>query len=290
MRLALTILVSVAWLPTMAQKSRKVSAEYTYYAPSSVSVDEAKRTALDRAMTQALADAFGTQIMQTTSTLVTNDSTASGTSMLSTGRSEVGGEWIETIGTPYYNIAYESGMLVVTVAVTGKARPLSREHVALTARVLRGGTEPRYEADSFNSGDDLYLNFQSPVDGHLLVYLIDHAADKAYCLLPYSGSADAAQSVAHDTPYTFFRAESAPPELRQTVDEYTMTCRSGVEHDDIVLIFSPQPLTKSNTSQTSAELPRELAKADFERWRAGLMAARPDVQIINKSITIKRVR
>ena len=49
-----------------SQKTQKVTASYTYYAPENVTLEEAKRTALDRAKTSAIADAFGTLVTQAT--------------------------------------------------------------------------------------------------------------------------------------------------------------------------------------------------------------------------------
>ena len=47
-------------IPVFSQKMKTVEGEYTYHAPENVSLEEARRTALDRAKIQALADEFGT--------------------------------------------------------------------------------------------------------------------------------------------------------------------------------------------------------------------------------------
>ena len=61
------VLISVLFLfvaITYAQKMQKVTATYTYYAPENVTLEEAKRTALDRAKLSAIADAYGTLVTQ----------------------------------------------------------------------------------------------------------------------------------------------------------------------------------------------------------------------------------
>jgi len=61
------VLISVLLLfvaITYAQKMQKVTATYTYYAPENVTLEEAKRTALDRAKLSAIADAYGTLVTQ----------------------------------------------------------------------------------------------------------------------------------------------------------------------------------------------------------------------------------
>ncbi len=102
-------------LVAVAQKTERVTATYTYYAPEHVSIEEARRVALQRAQLQAIADAFGTIVTQTNATTVKNENGKSDVSLLSLGASEVKGEWLRTDGEPEYEIAYEDGMLAVTV-------------------------------------------------------------------------------------------------------------------------------------------------------------------------------
>ena len=99
------VLLSVAAV-TFAQKTEKVTATYTYYAPENVSLEEAKRTALDRAKLSAIADAFGTMVTQSNSTIISNQGDQSDSRFLSLGGSEVKGEWIETTKEPEYSISY----------------------------------------------------------------------------------------------------------------------------------------------------------------------------------------
>lgn len=98
-----------------AQKIKKVDAEYIYHAPENVSLEEAKRIALERVKLQAIADEFGTVVSQSNFTTVTNRNGQSDVDFLSLGGSEVKGEWIETIGEPEYAISYEQNMLVIKV-------------------------------------------------------------------------------------------------------------------------------------------------------------------------------
>ena len=107
-----------------AQKTRTVSGEYTYCAPSDITLDQAKHTALSRIKQQLIAETFGTRVQVSNSTSVVNKGEVSSTDFISTGSSEIKGEWIETIGEPRYDIRYEQQMLVVTVSVKGKVREI----------------------------------------------------------------------------------------------------------------------------------------------------------------------
>ena len=73
MRSATTIILLVLFpLTLFAQQVKKVEGEYTYRAPEEVSVEQAKRTALERAQLEAIATTFGTNISQQNSTRVSN--------------------------------------------------------------------------------------------------------------------------------------------------------------------------------------------------------------------------
>lgn len=288
-RLALLVLLAVSFAAAQAQSAKKVSASYTYYAPETMSVDEAKRIALDRARIQAVEEAFGSIVGQSTSTLISTTNGQTDTRFFSHGGSNLKGEWIETIGQPEYDVAYADGMLVVGVKVSGRIREFGKNRVPLKVQVLRNGFEARNEDDSFRSGDDLYLAFQSPVAGQVLVYLVDYATSTVYCLLPYSGSNTPARLVDADAHYVFFSEKHAQPFEKSLVDEYTLTLADPTqpEHNEIVVLFATEGLVKENSEQADAGLPRQLSLDDFERWRAKLQMKSSDIQVIHKPITIK---
>ena len=252
-------------LVAVAQKTERVTATYTYYAPEHVSIEEARRVALQRAQLQAIADAFGTIVTQTNATTVKNENGKSDVSLLSLGASEVKGEWLRTDGEPEYEIAYEDGMLAVTVRVKGVIRGLVNAAVDFQAYVLCNGTEDRFEQDRFRNGDDLYLSFQSPVDGYLTVYLLD-AEGTAYCLLPYRGDTGGRVAVKGNRRYVFFSVDDVPAEERGMVDEYVMTCGNREELNQIYVIFSPQLFTKAVDYAGEGVQPRELPYEEFQQW------------------------
>ena len=252
-------------LVAVAQKTERVTATYTYYAPEEVSIAEARRVALQRAQLQAIADAFGTIVTQTNATTVKNENGKSDVSLLSLGASEVKGEWLRTDGEPEYEIAYEDGMLAVTVRVKGVIREIVNAAVDFQARVLCNGTEDRFEQDRFRNGDDLYLSFQSPVDGYLTVYLLD-AEGTAYCLLPYRGDTGGRVAVKGNRRYVFFSVDDVPAGEQGMVDEYLMTCGNWKELNQIYVIFSPQLFTKAVDYAGEGVQPRELPYEEFQQW------------------------
>lgn len=272
----------------LAQKTQKVCGTYIYYAPENVSVEEAKWTALERAKIKALADAFGTLVSQNNTTILSNKNGETDTRFFSLGGSEVKGEWIETLDEPEYHISYEQNTLIVKVSICGKAREIVHAGIDFTAKLLRNGTEQKYESAEYRNGDDLYLYFQSPVDGYLTVYLLDELSQTVYCLLPYQASGDGAVNIKHDVPYVFFSVDRAL-DNPSMVDEYVMTCGSEKEYNTIYIIFSPNSFVKANSKGSDVEtLPRQLSLDEFQKWLSKGRNRDKEMRVERKFIMIEK--
>lgn len=274
-------------LPALAQRTEKVRAEYIYHAPENISLEEAKRIALERAKIQAIADEFGTIVSQSNTTMVSNRNGESSTDFFSLGGSEVKGEWIETIGEPSYDINYEQGMLVVKAIVSGRIREIVSAQIDIKAEVLCNGTDLKFARTDFKNGDNLYLYFQSPVDGYLAVYLLDEVSQMVYCLLPYKSSSEAVTPIEHNKPYLFFSAKHAGDKVH-LVDEYTMTCNSSVERNTIYVIFSPNEFAKANSYNVEELLPQELSFEEFQKWLIRGRVKDKVMVVKRKYLTIKK--
>ncbi|MDE6720536.1 MAG: DUF4384 domain-containing protein [Bacteroidaceae bacterium] len=265
MKQALSLLLILFVLPVFSQKMKTVEGECVYHAPANISLEEAKRIALDRAKIQALANEFGTIVSQSTSTNLQNANGKSTVDFFSVGDSEVKGEWIEDIGEAKYSITYDEGMLIVKVSIKGNAREIVSAKIDLRARILRNGTADKFMSDEFRDGDELYLSFVSPVNGYLAVYLVDEAKN-AYCLLPYRNQTDGICQVKANRRYLFFNTKEAEGIDNDIVDEYVMTCSKSSERNLIYLIFSPNPFTKATDGSSDDCLPRELDIDSFRKW------------------------
>ena len=281
------LLLFVFCLTVSAQKLKTVEAEYTYYAPEDVTLELAQRTALDRAKIQALADAFGTIVSQYNTTRTENNGEKSTVDFTSIGGSEVKGEWIETIGEPQFSRRFEGDMLLVTCRVKGKVREIVSAQIDLQSKVLRNGIEDKFESDQFRNGDDLYLSFQSPMNGFLSVYLVD-ADRQAFCLLPYQGQSAGIYPIEANRRYLFFNTKVAPQEERSIVDEYTLTTERSLEHNQIYIIFSPNSFVKAVDAHKSDGLPRQLSYADFNEWLVKCRKRDKDMTVRMVPVMIKK--
>lgn len=288
MRLCFIIALFLSFPTTFfAQQVKKVVGTYTYYAPEEVSLDRAKRTALERAQLEAIAETFGTDISQLNSTRVSNRNGHSNIDFLSISSSDIKGEWLETIGEPDYSISYDRGMLIVKCKVIGNIRKIESAGIDIKSKVLRNGTEERFEASEFRSGDDMYLSFQSPINGYLAVYLLDDNGD-AFCLLPYRNQTDGIQKITANTSYVFFSEKDASSPERDLIDEYTLTCEQGIESNQIYIVFSPNTFVKANDNDMGEFLPREIDGKPFQRWLANVRRKDKYVSFSVKQITITK--
>lgn len=270
-----------------SQTIKTVDGEYTYVVPENVNLDKAKYIALERLKIQLIEEEFGATVSQSNSTLIKNNNGKSDVDFVLIGGSEVNGEWIETIGTPRYNIYYENNMLVVSVKAKGRIREIISTAVDVKSLVLRNGIEDRFESDTFKSGDDLYISFQSPTNGYLVVYLVD-TEQRAFCLLPYQNMKEGFFNVEANKRYVLFSTQTAASELKPYVDEYTMTCTHDQEINQLYVIFSTSPFVKAIDDKLEKELPRELSNEDFQKWLAKYRTRDTNMVVKKTTITIRK--
>lgn len=286
--LAIILLPVSIWCS--AQDVRTVSGEYIYYPPDTESYEMAKTKALNRAQIQILADTYGTVINSSSTTLMSAKDAHTDVEMISVGESMVKGEWLETIGEPEY-VRFIDGndVMAIKVIVKGKVRPLNPSAIEYRAKILRNGTDERYESLDFKSGDDIYLSFAAPVDGYLAVYLFD-GTDSAYCLLPYLSVCAGAYPVTGGRNYIFFSPEHTDSFVKpHDVDEFNMTCEKQIELNRIYCIFSPKPFAQSVDMKVSSEtLPREMKYSDFQKWLSRLRIKDTEMNVKTFDITVRK--
>lgn len=288
-RIAILFMLMLSIVSGYSQRTAKVSASYTYYAPENMSIEEAKRTALDRARIQAIADEFGTIVSQSTSAIVANNNGETDTHFFSLGGSDVKGEWIETIGEPAYNISFENHFLIVQCTVEGKAREIVSARTDFVAKPLRNGTDSRFESVNFINGDELYLYFKAPVDGYLAVYLLDEKEQKVYCMLPYKSDPIASVNVKANKEEIFFSVDKAEKQQRHIVDEYVLSCDNDKEFSTLYVLFSPNDIGKRNGFENTAEdKPDNIGITEFKKWLSKSLTKDHNLQFQEINISISK--
>lgn len=242
-----------------------VHGEYTYYGGKTESRADCERAALNGARAKALAEKFGTVVTQDTyqRDVVSDRGESTYFSMLN--ESALKGEWIADTKDPEFSYELDSdGYYIVTCKVSGKAKEISNDAVDFAASVLRNGTRTVNADTRFRSGDDMYLYLKSPVDGYVAAFLVDDK-NNVYSLLPYTNNTSGQVKVKHNKEYVFFHAASGEPEHGE-VDELVMTAEEDVEHNQLYVVFSPQPFSKVVDNYAGDNMPRMLSYDSFNKW------------------------
>lgn len=284
--LAIIISITIAAM-SCAQKPKKVFAEYTYYAPETMSVSEARRVALEQAKIKAIADEFGTYVSQSNSMISSETNGTSSEHFSSISGSDVKGDWLETIGEPELKVSFDNRMVVVTCKVEGYAIEKKNTFVDYTVKILRHAPNLSYESSEFNSHDDMYVYFKSPVSGFLNIFMLDHEKDTAYCLLPYKKSKDGSYMVDSDKEYYFF-SEDKKTNKDEKVDEIIVLSENANEMNELIVVFSPKEFSKMsmNLDAKAEAVPKTSSISKFNKWMAKLKRSDENIIISNHSIII----
>ncbi len=264
-----------------------VSSEYLYQIPENMAPDQAREIAITRARQQAIADEFGTTVTQSTSVRVTNNNGNSDSDFLSFGGSELKGEWLEDTEDPIFEYITNGSSLAIKVKIKGKIRELQGSKVPVVAKILRNNTEDIAESDSFVSDDDLFISFQSPVNGFLAVYLLDND-DNAFCLLPYQKQTGGAFETKGNKKYILFHPDFADGVASDVVDRFVVYTDLEREYNRIMIIFSPNKFYKSVDAKTASDLPRSLSKAEFQKWLSSVRKKDVELSLTEQNILITR--
>lgn len=263
-------------------KLKTVKGTYQYYVPRHISVEKAEQIALERAIIDALAREYGTVVTQNSNLTTHSNKDGESVDFYSSATSLVKGEWVETIGTPQFDLALLNGDIVVTCNVEGKAREVIRPQADLDVKILRNHTSNDAESSVFISGDKCFLRFASPLDGFLSVYLEDEAKN-VFRMLPFFSQKNSGQKVEANRPYIFFVSEEGDSE------QYYLTTDKETERNVIYIVFSPneyvQPIAQEGQGDLSL---RELTTPAFRKWIDKTRALDPALQVISRPITITR--
>lgn len=289
--ITLFMLLTTVTIVGMAQSTKTVEYTYVYFASPNEGIEQAKRKAVSCAKVEALREKFGTVISgASASSLISKNNITDSKFISLSSEGELNAEWLADIEEPEIVTSIENGMLRVTATVKGKAREISNNTIAFETKILRNKPEVEMESSEFTAGNKVYVNFTSPVDGFLAIYLLD--GETAYCLLPYAEDNDGIQEVVHGKEYTFFsRKVYSEDEDLDKIDEYTLTTEDDhQELNQFYFIFSPRKFTKAldkfKKSADGTLFPRTLTWADFQKWILKARRADKEMCVQTKYIVI----
>lgn len=286
MKKCLTIFIfCVVSITVTAQKVVSVSGEYTYHAPSTMSLEVAKQEALLQTKLHVLSEKFNQSINQTTTSIVENvqsNIVSSRAEVRTLSTREVKGEWISDTRPAEQEYFFdETNSIIIKTRVWGEAREIVNK-VDVDVRLLKD-TLKEAVSDVFRNEQEFYLYFNSPVSGYLVVYLIDTEEDMAYCLLPYENDIYGSVPIKSNSDYILFKDEA-----------YMFITDRSVIYNHLSIIFSPNEFYKAKDEKHIKaddelyQLPRNLSLKEYEKWIHKCKSRDP--QMLDKRITVKIVK
>ena len=200
------------------------------------------------------------------------------------GTTKVKGEWIETIDKKLTEeIKEEKGQFGVekTLWITCKIKGRIKEATPKANIEFATLSCPKSNCRSttFISGEQLYLQFKSPLDGYLSVYLDDR--NTVNRLLPYSSAQNSSSvKIKADMDYIFFVRGLNESEFGKP-DQIELYTAKKIEYNTLYLIFSEvnyyKPvLDQEKVAENGYWLPKSLSKTKFEEWLSNNRATLDD--------------
>lgn len=269
MKMLKIILMGSLLLPMTALAEsgvKKVSGSYTYYGDKNDSPAMSKRKALEGARLDAMSKEFGTIVSQDVLQADRIGSNGETNKFFSLSSTEVQGEWIADNGEPQYTVSLDpEDNLVVSCKISGTAKALSNESVNFNALALRNGSTKGNASTEYHTGDNLYLYFCAPVDGYVMVYLMDEKGEVAK-MLPYTTDPKQEVKVKKDYDYVFFDDKKGTGTFGDP-DLFEIATAGDIEFNKLYVIFSPNAFTPPmmNPARSADELPY-VTEEEFARW------------------------
>ncbi len=268
-------------LPATAKTIKTVEGTYTFYAPSTMSMQQAEQEAIRRAQINALASAFGRIIVENTTSIQTEQDEL----FYQEGNSHVKGEWIETIGEPKIERGFYENGFYVTCTIKGKAREIVSAKTDIDIKVLCNHPDADFEHTEFKNGDRLYVSIKAAENGYITIYLYDKKADIVSCLLPYPWDNNSVNAIKRDKKYVLF--SKSLNELPAKAVEYVMNCTDDMEVNTLYVLFSRKEFSKPTLNVTGNKRTiGNLSYTQFQRWLTKCQSENETLQIIKKNINI----
>ena len=285
--IVLPILIYMLLLPSgmKAQKTVTVTGTYTYIVTDNddVTLNEAKRKCIELAKASAIRKQFGEIV--TSDVIETNSESNGQTTDSKYWENTVAmarGEWLGDTKPPVLDIVYVGDKLMFTAEVHGQAREIIQAKTDLKWEIQKDGVTNRKTTTQFTSGERIYVNFRSPADGFVAVYLMV-GDDETVCLLPYPKDTDGRYPIKGNRDYVFFDKDVDPAAYH-----YKLSTKRQQEANQIVIIYSPNSFMKCNDITGDAKHPNSLSTHDFQKWLLKCQRVDKDMVVDKKWINIKQ--
>lgn len=254
-----------------AQRTETVEKTILYHADSHLTVNQAKLLAIEEAKEIAIDSVFGTNIRSQSSNVIRLGEGKDINEFVQISSTNIRGRWIKNLKEPQFGkIWYENNMLNIYVTVKGVVKEVKKAPIQCKVKVLCNGTGSDSERDDFKNNNRIYLSFTSPVDGYLVVYLVDDEQN-VFRVLPYPNQPNPSYTIKANREYMLFSEKYAFEEDKPYVIEYEMTTNKEHETDLLYVLFSPNKMTRPVDRFVDEEHNPQQTWKDFHKWMSYCM-------------------
>lgn len=280
-------LVGIAMpLMSYAQRTAKVEgvAEISVRDDDHITFFDAKRLCIEQAKNNAIKDEFGELVASDhIEDIVDINGSSVDSYTMNRVEAKARGEWLGDTRDPELEISYIDGTLYFKAHVWGEAREIVSNKVMLKWMIQHDdGIAGRQATTSLKHREFFYVNFLSPIDGYVAIYLTEENG-KVSCLLPYRRSNIRSYEVKGGQEYTFFDKDFDTDPL---VGRVSLNTQKPRERYTVWLVFSPNRFTKCADKDVDSKHPNEVNNKEFREWQLESRRHDPDMQIEPRTITV----
>ena len=278
----IVIILSGATSISFAENIKSVHGKFSYIIndDENITLKEAKNRSIEHAKAEAIKAEFGEEVYSDYITTTIEKTDESYTSVVLDTEVRAKGEWLVDEREPVINLEYQNGNFVFNVEVWGKAREITRSTTQIDWAIQTDRNGLRTEVDEFMSGERIYVNFTSPADGYVVIYLIGEDGSTS-CLLPYRNDTSGRFKVHGGKSYTFFDKKED-----EKASQYKLKTTQPEESNQIVVIYSPNPFVKCRDASAEGFEPNSVTTSGFRNWLLKCQRSDKDMVVAKKRIRI----
>ena len=266
-----------------ADNIKEVNGKFSYIVEldDAITVKEAKQRCIENARIEAMKSEFGQFITSDIISTIVETEDESSTSYMEMNEAMVKGDWLADTKEPKIDIKFIDNKLFFSAEVWGQVSEIKQSNTELDWTVKKEINDTKVEASEFNTGDRFFIDFKSPADGYLAIYLIGED-DETSCLLPYRKDPSGRIKIKGGKEYQFFDKNIDP-----SASYYKLNTSKPLEMNELVIIYSPNPFSKSNDVSKDSKHPNSLNSRDFQKWLLKCQRKDSEMVVNKKWIKIK---
>lgn len=279
---ALILALTTGILSSLAQRIATVTGKYEYYLGNNdnITIKEAKIKAIELAKAEAIKKEFGSLVASDFINMDYGFNDEFSNFYVMETSASVKGEWLGDEQEPIVTISVvDEDDLCFTAEVKGKAREIIRNTTDLKWNIQKEENGKKIDCETFDNGSRFFVNFKSPSDGYVAIYLIT-GDDETACLLPYRNNTSGKVQIHGGQEYTFFDKS-----MDASASYYKLSTSQPAESNQLVVLYSPHPFTKCTDISQDPKRPNVLKSKDFAKWL--LKAQRADNELVVNKKWIK---